>query len=484
MAQFDDDTEECLLEVGNKSTKFRRRICPVSFRLFLKLSVFCLLFVIAAIYILSQAKSFGVTIPSALSSIYKTPPFKRHKNTEHLDCGRIMENDQEYIKQESSRRVAHVVDPNWPMSCRDIKARNYFPATPLSKEEQEFPIAFARAVYEDYNFLETELAAIYQPQNYYCYAIDKKASETFHNRIKSIASCFGNVYVTAHEWSMWGGHNMTFSHLECMDVLTKNGQKWKYLVLQQNYDVATKTNEELVQIYKWMQGANDVQIRNTKPERINHVNKSWTFEALKLFKNETRNLVQYNSRPAELDFAEGYVQSSLSREMVDFIVNDLNVTKMILQLEDSTFAVDEIFTQTLQATDALEAPGGFTHSCLDRGMAVHHWSRFHLWGVAGCHSKLQYHYLCVFGIEDLVPYFNNTNHLFHYKMVSTMDFGAIDCWHETLYNRTHFERGTHRLDSSAYLNHPLVRFQVEKKKNGVVDLSKFDCSTGNAPFLP
>ncbi|KAI1732493.1 core-2/I-Branching enzyme domain-containing protein [Ditylenchus destructor] len=308
-----------------------------------------------------------------------------------------MENDRKYIKQES-----------------------------LKREEQDFPIAFARAVYEDYNFLETELAATYQPQNFYCYAIDKK-----------------------REWNIYWGHNMSFSHLECMKALTKDGQKWKYLVLQQNYDASTKTNEELVQIYKWMQGANDVQVRMMDSTRIDFVNKKWTFDALNLFRN----------------------------------MNDLNVTQMILQLEDATSAVDEIFTQTLQATDALDAPGGFTHFCLDLGISVHHWTRFHLWGLPQCHSKLQMHYLCVFGIEDLVSYFNDTKTLFNYKMASTMDFGAVDCWHETLYNRTHFDRGTHRLQNSTYLNHPLVRYHVEKVKSGFVDFSKFDCITGNAPAL-
>ncbi|KAI1725994.1 core-2/I-Branching enzyme domain-containing protein [Ditylenchus destructor] len=395
-----------------------------------------------------------------------------------------MENDLEYIKQESLKRVAHKIDQNWPMGCEYIKTRNHFPATPLSREEQDFPIAFARAVYEDYNFLETELAATYQPQNFYCYAIDRKADKTFHNRIKSLASCFPNVYVTKREWNIYWGHNMSFSHLECMKALTKNGQKWKYLVLQQNYDASTKTNEELVQVYKWMQGANDVQVRMMPWTRIDFVNKKWTFEALNLFRNKSRNRIYYNGHPPELDFANGYVQSSLSREMVNFIVNDLNVTQMILQLDDATFAVDEIFTQTLQATDALDAPGGFTHFCLDLGISVHHWTRFHLWGLPHCHSKLQMHDLCVFGIEDLVSHFNDTRKLFNYKMASTMDFGAIDCWHETLYNRTHFDRGTHRLHNNTYLKHPLVRYHVEKAKSGFVDFSKFDCITGNAPTLP
>ncbi|KAH7720899.1 hypothetical protein AAVH_11537 [Aphelenchoides avenae] len=68
-------------------------------------------------------------------------------------------------------------------------------------------------------------------------------------------------------------------------------------------------------------------------------------------------------------------------------------------------------------------------------------------------------------------------HLLGNKMMPEFDFGATVCWHEKMFNRTHYDRGTHRLRASVYESLPHTRFVNEKKRNnGVVDLKTFDCS--------
>ena len=42
-----------------------------------------------------------------------------------------------------------------------------------------------------------------------------------------------------------------------------------------------------------------------------------------------------------------------------------------------------------------------------------------------------------------------------------MDAGAIECIHEMIYNRTHFERGLHRLCQAYYAELPQVYFNVK-----------------------
>jgi hypothetical protein len=61
--------------------------------------------------------------------------------------------------------------------------------------------------------------------------------------------------------------------------------------------------------------------------------------------------------------------------MVDFMLLELNLTKFMQQLEAKSFAIDEIMIPTLQVTDALNVPGGFTHACIDRGVRVQHITR-------------------------------------------------------------------------------------------------------------
>jgi hypothetical protein len=45
-----------------------------------------------------------------------------------------------------------------------------------------------------------------------------------------------------------------------------------------------KTNQELIQVFKWLNGTNDLMMIEATPDRINP-NVDWSFEALKLFKN-------------------------------------------------------------------------------------------------------------------------------------------------------------------------------------------------------
>jgi hypothetical protein len=77
-----------------------------------------------------------------------------------------------------------------------------------------------------------ELAASYQPQNFYCFMIDKKAEKIFHDRIHNLTKCFPNVIATQKEYSVTNdGHNMSFAHIECLYELLK--YEWKYAILLQ-----------------------------------------------------------------------------------------------------------------------------------------------------------------------------------------------------------------------------------------------------------
>jgi hypothetical protein len=70
------------------------------------------------------------------------------------------------------------------------------------------------------------------------------------------------------------------------------------------------------------------------------------------------------------------VQSSLSREMVDFVLSKLNLTILLKQLAfKKNTSPEESLLQTLQATDALDMPGGFTHACLDRNKEIFYITR-------------------------------------------------------------------------------------------------------------
>lgn len=74
---------------------------------------------------------------------------------------------------------------------------------------------------------------MYAPQNFYCYALDRKSSKLFHEHMRNLSKCFSNVLLTTTEYDVdSAGHNMIRSYMECLDILWKNPH-WKYAILLQ-----------------------------------------------------------------------------------------------------------------------------------------------------------------------------------------------------------------------------------------------------------
>uniref|UniRef100_A0A914NXK8 Uncharacterized protein n=1 Tax=Meloidogyne incognita TaxID=6306 RepID=A0A914NXK8_MELIC len=258
------------------------------------------------------------------------------------------------------------------MDCRSIKQRNYFLAKPLSTEEGKYPLAYARLVYGSYRFLEAEFATNYQPQNWYCFAVDAKIGDKlFFKRIKALARCFSNVIVPSKRFPVDSdGAHMGTAYMSCLEELSKKKYKWDYVFTLQNDDIQIKTNEEIIRILKWLGGANDVQYQLDHKELIQKIYKkfNWTFKDLKLFKDEKiNNQVDSEGKLLSLKISKGLVQASLARPFVDFIVQKLDLTQLHHHINNcGEYACDELFFQTLVATDVLKAPNSFTHKCIDK----------------------------------------------------------------------------------------------------------------------
>jgi beta-1,3-galactosyl-O-glycosyl-glycoprotein beta-1,6-N-acetylglucosaminyltransferase/N-acetyllactosaminide beta-1,6-N-acetylglucosaminyltransferase len=160
--------------------------------------------------------------------------YKRPIEVEDLNCQILFDGSTEAINEYVKKRIK-IEDPEWselPMDCESIKERNYFQTKNIYNEEKTFPIAFSRAVFKDYRFLEMELSSTYAPRNFYCYAIDSKAPWIFRSRMQALANCFPNVYITHHEFEMDSMGNNTYnSEMECIRILSKF--EWEYVIFLQ-----------------------------------------------------------------------------------------------------------------------------------------------------------------------------------------------------------------------------------------------------------
>lgn len=77
-----------------------------------------------------------------------------------------------------------------------------------------------------------------------------------------------------------------------------------------------------------------------------------------------------NSADQSLTIAKGLDESAISRAAIEFIINTLNVTKFLQQINTDRYGSDEFVLPTLDASDALSLPGGFTGECLRRNIAT------------------------------------------------------------------------------------------------------------------
>ena len=81
--------------------------------------------------------------------------------------------------------------------------------------------------------------------------------------------------------------------------------------------------------------------------------------------------------PPKIDLLSGKpYDSSLSRAFVEFILDELNLTEFTRRMELTEYGADEALLNTLNAVDAIDAPGGFTQQCQRNGIGHGHITRY------------------------------------------------------------------------------------------------------------
>ncbi|CAJ0606261.1 unnamed protein product [Cylicocyclus nassatus] len=402
----------------------------------------------AAIYIISASLS-SVTMlyfnwnllhkrgfECQLLNEYDVPVFPHKPETQHVECGRVLRGDQAYIKDIALKRPALKKNRWLNMTCTEIKSR-VLPPKPLKK--LDFGVAYARVVYESYEFIEDEIRSSFHPQNIFCFSVDAKSDDDFYYKIIALSICLPNVLLSPVRRSVnRRGNNMNQAHYDCLQLLSEH-KSWGYVLLLQNYDMMIKTVYETVSILKEFGGANDICVRPCERKRWNHSAK-WDVRSLKLFRNESQ--ATKAQLTTNLTMVRGFVQCSLSRAAVDWAVKIVDLTPLINQLNINEYAIDETLWSVLQMNDDLQMPGSFTAKCLNNETYV------------PCITR---HNICIFGIENLQR-LSTIRGLMANKPYPSFDYAIVDCTHELLFNRTFLGQVDHELDVRFYDSFENVRY--------------------------
>ncbi|BFZ13676.1 hypothetical protein BsWGS_16715 [Bradybaena similaris] len=260
-----------------------------------------------------------------------------------IDCPALFNNSKSDI--EHAKKIARNVstplsDSNYitiTADCRTfVNSRGYI-LSPLTKEEEDFPLAFSILAFKEVEMVERLLRAIYRPQNYYCIHVDNKSSELFYNSVSAIAKCFSNVFVARKRVDVqWGTYTVLEPEIRCMEELWRY-PKWKYFIDLTGQEFPLKTNYELVKILTVYDGANDVE---GKVKRAN--------------KERWRAPPPFGIRPVK-----GAAHITVNRDFVDYILHNETAKALLYWTEKNTSVGVEVFFATLNHNPQLGIRGSY-----------------------------------------------------------------------------------------------------------------------------
>ena len=186
------------------------------------------------------------------------------KLTSKVNCAKIYGGDKPEIKKARHLQVRQpkklIPDEHYlhlTEDCDEFITRRGYLMSSLTAEEEAYPLAYSIVVYKDIEQVERLLRVLYRPQNFYCFHVDLSSPVAVHAAVAAIARCFPNVFVASRLVDVeWGTFSVLEAEFACMkDLLMKSG-KWKYFINLTGQEWPLKTNWELVQVLKAVNGSN------------------------------------------------------------------------------------------------------------------------------------------------------------------------------------------------------------------------------------
>ncbi|XP_051978594.1 beta-1,3-galactosyl-O-glycosyl-glycoprotein beta-1,6-N-acetylglucosaminyltransferase 3-like [Xyrauchen texanus] len=268
-------------------------------------------------------------------------------------CSAIIQGDMDGVDNKnfgnllaSKRRHVLLSESFYLNSTKDcqyyIKYRGFL-TVPLSKEEIDFPIAYSMVIHEKIEMFERLLRAIYNPQNVYCIHVDQKSPENFKEAVRAIVSCLPNVFVASKlESVIYASWSRVQADINCMQDLLKSPVQWRYLLNTCGSDFPIKTNREMVQSLKHLNGKNSMESEVTNEYK----KMRWQYHH-----NVTDSVIQTNVKksppPIKSPMFSGNAYFVVSREFVDHLFQSKEIQDF-MEWEKDTYSPDEHMWATLQ----------------------------------------------------------------------------------------------------------------------------------------
>ncbi|KAM8891681.1 beta-1,3-galactosyl-O-glycosyl-glycoprotein beta-1,6-N-acetylglucosaminyltransferase 3 [Spinachia spinachia] len=318
---------------------------------------------------------------------------------------------------------------NMTKDCQSYIEKRGFITAPLTEEENNFPIAYSMVIHEKIEMFERLLRAVYSPQNVYCVHVDRKSPKEFQKAVEAILSCFPNVFLASRlESVVYASWSRVQADLNCMKDLLKSRIQWKYLLNTCGTDFPIKSNAEMVQALKALNGRNSMESEVTNDYKKGR----WLYHY-----NVTHTVVKTNVKksppPISSPMFMGNAYFVVSRAFVEHVMRNTEV-QHLLEWERDTYSPDEHLWATLQRMPSV--PGSVPVNIKYDMSDLQALARAVKWSFLegdmkrgapyppcmGAHRRA----ICVYGAGDL-PWLMGQYHLLANKFDPDVDNIAIRC---------------------------------------------------------
>lgn len=216
----------------------------------------------------------------------------------------------------------------------------------MSREEEDYPLAFIVIVHKELELFVRLLRAIYMPQNVYCIHVDAKAPWEYQEAARKLVSCFKNTFLSSHsETVTYAGFSRLQADLNCMKDLAKSRIGWKKVVNLCGQDFPVKSNLELV---RYMQ-SKEWRERNMTPGVKQPVSMRYRTQIQHeeiIGSHVASKGLKKGPPPHNLQVYFGTAYYALTRAFVDFVLKS-PIAHDLLEWSKDTFSPDEHYWVTL-----------------------------------------------------------------------------------------------------------------------------------------
>lgn len=237
---------------------------------------------------------------------------------------------------------------NQGLNCPHLMRDLHFITRPLSREEEDYPLAFILTVHKELELLVRLLRAIYTPQNVYCIHVDAKASLEYREAVQRLVNCLPNTFLSSRsETVTYAGFSRLQADVNCMTDLVGSKVGWRKVVNLCGQDFPVKSNLELV---RYMQ-SKEWRDRNMtpgvkQPVTMRHRTQLQHREIKGSHVAPKGRGLKKKPPPHGLQVYFGTAYYALTRDFVDFVLRS-PVAKDLLEWSKDTFSPDEHYWVTL-----------------------------------------------------------------------------------------------------------------------------------------